>query len=112
MTLTRLSDNMKEDQKEALNVRTRRKVLEELIKKGNSTAYGLAKRVDISDSAVGRHLDILEEAALVEPPYTDTSVGRLKKIYTPAKNAEEVLAEFWEKELDSIPDEIRKKVNK
>ncbi len=103
---------MKEKQKESLTVRTRRRVLEELIKKGNSTAYGLAKRLDISDSAVSNHLDKLVDVGLVEPPYTDTSVGRLKKIYTPSKNAEKILLEFLEEELDSLPEEVKEKINK
>ncbi len=103
---------MKKEQEEALKVRTRRRVLEELIKKGNSTAYGLAKRLDTSDSAVGKHLDKLKEIGLVEPPYTDTSVGRLKKIYSPSKEAEKVLLEFLEGEISSLPDEIREKINK
>lgn len=93
----------------ALTVRTRRRVLEELVKRTNSTAYGLAKRLDISDSAVGRHLEVLEEVGLVKPPNVDTSLGRLKKVYEPAKDAEKTLEEFWRKELESAPEGIKEK---
>lgn len=100
---------MSQDKMGALTVRARRRVLEELLKRGNSTAYGLAKRLDISDSAVGRHLEVLKEIGLVKPPNVDTSLGRLKKIYEPAEGAEKTLEEFWRNELELAPERIKEK---
>jgi len=91
-----------------LSVSSRRRVLEELVKSSEATSYELAKKLNIHDSAVGKHLKILQEAALVEEPEIDTSEGRLKKIYRPAKHAEKMLKEFWLKEIGSAPESIKK----
>ena len=90
-----------------LSVSSRRKILEELIKNGESTAYELAKVLEIPDSVVGKHLRILEEGKLVTAPETDISEGRLRKIYRPAPEARKVLTEFWLKEMNSIPESIK-----
>jgi len=86
-----------------LSLSIRRKVLEELIKKGKATAYELSKELDIPDAAVGKHLGILYEAGLVESPEVDISSGRLKKIYMPSNRAAKILREFWKKEIMAAP---------
>ncbi|MCK4364826.1 MAG: helix-turn-helix transcriptional regulator [Thermoplasmatales archaeon] len=91
-----------------LSTSIRRKVLEELIKRGKATAYEISKNLDIPDAAVGKHLEILFEAKLVDAPEVDISTGRLKKIYRPATNAEKVLKEFWDKEIRDAPKSIQK----
>lgn len=91
-----------------MSVSSRRRVLEELIKSGEATSYELAKKLNIHDSAVGKHLKILHEAGLVEEPEIDTSEGRLKKIYKPSKHAEKILKEFWSKEIESVPESVKK----
>ena len=97
--------------KKLLSAASRRRVLEELIKNGENTAYELAKKLEIPDSAVGKHLKILCEAGLVKEPNIDVSEGRLKKIYKPAPHAEESLKEFWISEIRSVPESIQKAVN-
>jgi predicted transcriptional regulator len=91
-----------------LSTSVRRKVLEELIKRGKATAYEISKNLNIPDAAVGKHLEILFEAKLVSAPEVDISSGRLKKIYRPAANAEKILKEFWDKEIRSAPKSIQK----
>lgn len=91
-----------------LSVASRRKVLEELIKIGETTAYEIAKKISIHDSAVGKHLRILCEAGLVEGPEIDISGGRLKKAYRPASHAEKTLGDFWLKEIQSAPQSVQK----
>ena len=93
--------------KKLLSVSSRRKILEELIKSGEGTAYELAKTLHIPDSAVGKHLKILQEAELVEEPKTDISEGRLRKVYRPSANAQKVLTEFWLEEMKSVPKGIK-----
>lgn len=90
-----------------MSVSSRRKVLEELIKRGKATSYEIAKKLNIHDSAVGKHLKILQEAGLVEEPEVDTSEGRLRKIYRPAKHSEKILKEFWLKEIKSAPESVQ-----
>lgn len=90
-----------------LSVSSRRKILEELIKSGEGTAYELAKALHIPDSAVGKHLKILQEAELVEEPKTDISEGRLRKVYKPSANAQKVLTEFWLEEIKSVPEGVK-----
>jgi len=97
--------------RKALSVTSRRKVLEELTKCGGATAYELAEKVGISDSAIGKHLQILCNASLVEGPTTDISTGRLKKIYKPSPNAEEVLSDFWIEEISSVPNKVKKRIH-
>jgi predicted transcriptional regulator len=99
---------MNKEEEKILSVSSRRKVLEELIKSGEGTSYELAKKLNIPDSAAGKHLKILKEAGLVEEPKIDTSEGRLKKIYRPAKSAEKVLNDFWLKEIETAPESIKK----
>lgn len=94
---------MDDNKEKALMVTSRRKVLEELIKMKKATAYDIAKKVGISDAAVGKHLKTLEEAGLVQLLSKDTSTGRLRKLYIPTPNAEETLYVFWEKEILSTP---------
>jgi len=91
-----------------LSVSSRRKILEELVKSGEATSYELAKKLNIPDSAIGKHLKILNEAGLVEEPKIDTSEGRLKKIYKPTKGAEKTLKDFWIKEIKSAPESIQR----
>jgi predicted ArsR family transcriptional regulator len=91
-----------------LSVSSRRKVLEELKKSGEANSYALAKKLGVPDSAVGKHLKILQEAGLVEEPTVDVSEGRLRKVYRPAKDAEKILGEFWVKEVRSAPESIQK----
>ena len=91
-----------------MSVSSRRRVLEELVKSGEATSYELAKKLNIHDSAVGKHLKILHEAGLVEEPMVDVSEGRLKKVYKPAKDAEKILKDFWLKEIESAPENIQK----
>lgn len=93
-----------------LSTTVRRKILEELIKRGKANAYEIAKDKEIPDAAVGRHLQILMGAGLVKEPNVDISEGRLKKIYTPASGAENTLIEFWNKEISEAPKSIQKKV--
>lgn len=95
-----------------LSVPSRRRILEELIKNGESTAYELAKKLEIPDSAVGKHLKILCEAGLVEEPNIDVSEGRLKKIYKLAPHAEKLLKEFWISEIQSVPESIQRALNR
>jgi len=99
-----------EELRKALSVTSRRKILEELIKRVGATAYELAEKIGISDSAIGKHLQILCNAGLVEGPTTDISTGRLKKIYKPSPNAEEVLSDFWIEEISSVPTKIKKRM--
>lgn len=106
---------MDELAEKVLSLTIRRKVLEQLIKKGEATAYEISKELSIPDAAVGKHLSILQEVGLVNPPEIDVSGGRLKKIYKPSKNAIKVLKEFWKKELEAAPEIIKdicKEVNK
>lgn len=91
-----------------LSTSVRRKVLEELIKRGEATAYEISKNLKLPDAAVGKHLEILYEIKLVSSPEVDISTGRLRKIYKPAPNAEKVLKEFWDKEIRSAPKSIQK----
>jgi len=91
-----------------LSVSSRRKVLEELIKKREATAYEIAKELGIPDAAAGRHLFILCEVGLTEAPTISTSGGRLKKIYKPTRAAEGILREFWDKEIQSAPESIKR----
>lgn len=93
-------DNIEE---KVLSLAIRRKVLEELIKKGEATAYDIAKTLDIPDAAVGKHLIILQEAELVKEPEIDISTGRLKKIYKPSEGAIKILKEFWKREIKAAP---------
>ena len=90
-----------------LSVSSRRKILEELIKNGESTAYELAKVLQIPDSVVGKHLRVLEQGNLVEEPRTDISEGRLRKVYRPTAGAKEVLTKFWLEEVESLPKSIQ-----
>ena len=99
---------MKSKEEKILSVSSRRKVLEELIKIGEATAYEIAKKINIPDSAVGKHLKILREAGLVEEPEIDISGGRLKKTYKPTPHAEKTLRDFWLKEVKSAPESIQK----
>jgi len=91
-----------------LSVTFRRKALEEVVKKGEITAYEVAKTLKLSDAAVARHFHILSGAGLIEGPFVDTSGGRLKKIYRPSPHAEKVLKDFWAKEIESTPENIKK----
>lgn len=93
-----------------LSVSARRKILEELIKSGEATAYELSRKLEIPDSAVGKHLRILYEVGLVEEPKIDLSEGRLKKMYKPARSAEKKLKEFWIKEIKSVPKSIQNEI--
>jgi predicted transcriptional regulator len=102
---------MNREEERILSVSSRRRVLEELIKSGEATSYELAKKLDIPDSAVGKHLRILHEAGLVEEPEIDISSGRLKKIYRPSEYAEKILQEFWSKEIESAPESVKKIVS-
>lgn len=102
--------NEMEELRKALSVTSRRKILEELTKCGGATAYELAEKVGISDSAIGKHLQILCNAGLVEGPTTDISTGRLKKIYKSSPNAEAVLSDFWVEEISSIPNKVKKRM--
>lgn len=95
-----------------LSVASRRRILEELIKNGENTAYEFAKKLEIPDSAVGKHLKILCGAGLVEEPNIDVSGGRLKKIYKPAPHAEKVLKDFWLKEIRLTPESVQKMLNR
>ena len=96
------------EERRLLSVSSRRKVLEALIKSGEATAYEIAKKINIPDSAVGKHLRILREAGLVEGPEIDISGGRLKKTYKPSPHAEKTLKDFWLKEIQSAPESIQK----
>jgi len=96
------------EEEKVLSVSSRRRVLEELVKSGEATSYELAKKLNIHDSAVGKHLKILYEVGLVEEPLIDTSEGRLRRVYKPSENAERVLREFWLKEIKSAPESIQK----
>jgi len=93
-----------------LSTTVRRKILEELIKRGKANAYEIAKDTDIPDAAVGKHLQILQGADLVKEPDVDISEGRLKKIYAPTANAENSLKEYWDKEISEAPQSIRKMI--
>jgi len=99
---------MNQEEEEILSVSARRRVLEELVKSGEATSYKLAKKLNIHDSAVGKHLKILYEAGLVEEPMVDVSEGRLRKVYKPSKNAEKILEDFWLNEIESAPEGIQK----
>jgi len=94
---------------EVLTPTPRRKILEELIKNGEASPYEISKKVGISDSSVSRHLDILSDSDLIEPPETDVSGGRLKKIYKSTPDAEKAIANFWKEEIQSAPKFIREK---
>lgn len=93
-----------------LSTTVRRKILEELIKRGKANAYEIAKDTEIPDAAVGRHLQILMGAGLVKEPNVDISEGRLKKIYTFASGAENTLKEYWDKEFKEAPKSIQKMI--
>ncbi len=93
-----------------LSVTSRRKVLEEVVKNGEITAYEIAKTLKLPDAAVARHFHILSGAGLIEGPFVDTSGGRLKKIYRPSPHAEKILKDFWAKEIESAPESIKKGV--
>ena len=99
---------MNQEEEKILAVTSRRKILEELVKSGEATAYEIAKKINIPDSAVGKHLRILREAGLVEGPEIDISGGRLKKTYKPSPHAEKILEDFWLKEIQSAPESIKK----
>ena len=98
---------MNDEERKILFVSSRRKVLEELIKSGEGTSYYIAKKLNVADSAVGKHLAILHEAGLVEEPLVDLSQGRLRKVYKPSKKAKEILKEFWIEEVESAPKFIK-----
>lgn len=91
-----------------LSVTSRRRVLEEVVKNGEITAYEIAKTLKLPDAAVARHFHILSGAGLIEGPFVDTSGGRLKKIFRPSSHAEKVLKDFWAKEIESAPESIRR----
>jgi DNA-binding transcriptional ArsR family regulator len=93
-----------------LSTTVRRKILEELIKRGKANAYEIARDTGIPDAAVGRHLQILQGAELVKEPDVDISEGRLKKIFTPALYAENALKEYWHKEICEAPESIREMI--
>jgi predicted ArsR family transcriptional regulator len=97
-------------EEKVLSLSSRRKVLEELIKSEEATAYQIAKKLNIPDSAVGKHLAILYQARLVQRPIIDTSEGRLKKLYKPAEDAERILMNFWLKEIESAPESVKKRI--
>jgi predicted ArsR family transcriptional regulator len=99
---------MNEKIKQALSNRLRRKVLEELIKEKKSTAYTIAKYLNVPEASVSNHLEILKKADLVKGPNIDTSTGRLKKIYQTSDKAEQLLREFWIEEINKAPNSIKK----
>jgi predicted ArsR family transcriptional regulator len=90
-----------------LSVTSRRRVLEEVVKNGEITAYEIAKTLKLPDAAVARHFHILSGAGLIEGPFVDTSGGRLKKIYRPSPHAERVLKDFWAKEIEAAPESVK-----
>lgn len=93
-----------------LSTTVRRKILEELIKRGKANAYEIARDTGLPDAAVGRHLQILRGAGLVQEPNVDISEGRLKKVYAPTANAENSLKEYWNKEISEAPQSIQKMI--
>lgn len=96
--------------KRLLSTQVRRIVLQELLQMKKGNAYQIAKNTGISDAAVSKHLKILMGAGLVKEPDLDISEGRLKKIYQPTENAENLLTEYWLQEFASIPINIKKKI--
>ncbi len=95
-----------------LSTTVRRKILEELIKMEKANAYEIAKNTGIPDAAVSKHLKILRETGFVEEPDIDISEGRLKKIYTPSPNAEDILIEYWYKEISETPVSIQNMIRR
>jgi DNA-binding transcriptional ArsR family regulator len=80
---------------------TRRQVLQELVRGGDTTATGLAARLPVTRQAVGKHLGVLERAGLVrarrvgrESRYEPQTAG-----LTAAADWLMVLAAEWEQRL-------------
>lgn len=88
----------------ALADSTRRGILAQLARKGQSSVGELAEPYDMSAPAISKHLRVLEEAGLIERQI-DGRVHRLSLGSTPLDEATrwiEQTRSFWESQFDSL----------
>ncbi len=82
---------------------TRTTILKHLLSK-DLTAVELAKELDINESAVRRHLDILENKGLISHKFEKASRGRPKKYYEITKEGESLFPKENEMLLEMVLD--------
>jgi DNA-binding transcriptional ArsR family regulator len=88
----------------ALADSTRRGILAQLARKGQSSVGELAEPHDMSAPAISKHLRVLEEAGLIEREI-DGRVHRLSLGSTPLDEATRWIEQtrtFWESQFDSL----------
>jgi len=88
----------------ALADSTRRGILAQLARQGQSSVGELAEPHDMSAPAISKHLRVLEEAGLIEREI-DGRVHRLSLGSTPLDEATrwiEQTRKFWESQFDSL----------
>ncbi|HEX3070322.1 MAG TPA: metalloregulator ArsR/SmtB family transcription factor [Thermoanaerobaculia bacterium] len=88
----------------ALADSTRRGILAQLARDGQSSVGDLAEPHDMSSPAISKHLRVLEEAGLIERKI-DGRVHRLRLSSTPLDEAIQWIEKtrrFWESRFDSL----------
>jgi DNA-binding transcriptional ArsR family regulator len=93
----------------ALSDPTRRAILAQLARSGESTVAALAAPHRMSSPAISKHLKVLERAGLVEAGRQATARPR-KLVATPLQEATawlEAYRPFWESTLDRLDDYVR-----
>lgn len=88
----------------ALADSTRRGILAQLARDGQSSVGDLAEPHDMSSPAISKHLRVLEEAGLIERQI-DGRIHRLRLSSTPLDEAIQWIEKtrrFWESRFDSL----------